>query len=479
MFALAGRFRLTRKGDVTTASPLVPTLVSVQGPGAPATLRIDKAIDPLLTLIRSGNAPGSAHIRIPKALIKRADLAIALEDTEAEVMFGAEALVENASLRLRLLNLPFWTQPIELLGKAAVDTDKITFHGTTTSAAGRVVATFDGIARAQGAAGHAQIHLRELAFAPDGLQPHELVSFLSDDLTAVRGTVTASGTAQWNGRNLAVGGTLSLGELSFLFGSVEVENLTGAVVFDRLWPPRTPPGQILTVAQIDTGLHVTDGTIQFHIDDKGRLGIEHAAIGFSGGRLLLEPVTLDPQADHYGVVFRADNLDLQAVLDIANVDAARASGSVSGRIPVSLSRRGVAVNQATLATNEQGVLNYQPAVPPAALQQEDGGVKLLRDALENFHYDRLTITLDGESGNKWNSMIHIAGKNPDLSDGQPLVLNAHLTVMPGHASVELGGRTLNVGDTLPVYNALFGLGFLEWLGNSLRAIGASMPSHDN
>jgi hypothetical protein len=64
-------------------------------------------------------------------------------------------------------------------------------------------------------------------------------------------------------------------------------------------------------------------------------------------------------------------------------------------------------------------------------------------------------------------------------DGQPLVLNANLTVMPGHASVELGVQTLDVGDTLPVYNALFGLGFLEWLGNSLRAIGASTPSPHN
>ncbi|MGZ9189593.1 MAG: intermembrane phospholipid transport protein YdbH family protein, partial [Nitrospira sp.] len=175
----------------------------------------------------------------------------------------------------------------------------------------------------------------------------------------------------------------------------------------------------------------------------------------------------------------ADALDLQTVLDAANVDAARASGRVSGRIPVSFSRRGVAINQGTLASDEQGILTYRPAVPPAALQQEDGGIKLLRDALENFHYDRLTITLDGESGNEWNSMIHIAGKNPNLLDGQPLVLNANLTVMPGHASVELGARTLDVGDTLPVYNALFGLGFLEWLGNSLRAIGASMPSPHN
>lgn len=479
VLALAGRFRLARKGEVTTVSQLVPTLASVQGPGAPLTFRINKAIKPLFTLIRPGNAPSVAHIRIPKVLIKRADLALALEDVEADATLKAGAFIESAFLRGRLLNLPFWTHPIELRGEAALDTDQITFRGTTTSAAGRVVATFNGIARSQEAAGNAQVRLNRLAFALDGLQPQELVSFLGDDLTAVRGTLAASGTARWNGGNWAVGGTVSLEGLSFLFASVGVENLTGTVAFDRIWPPRTPPGQTLRVARIDTGLNANDGTIQFQIDDRGRLGVEHAAISFSGGRLLLEPVTLDPQANHYDIVFRADSLDLQAVLDAANVEAARASGRVSGRIPVRLSGRGVAVHQATLATDEQGVLSYRPATPPAALQQEDGGVKLLRDALENFHYDRLTITLDGDSGNEWNSSIHIAGKNPDLLDGQPFVLNVNLTVVPGQASVELGARTLDVGDTLPVYNALFGLGFLEWLGNSLRAIGTSVPSPDN
>ncbi|MGZ8408335.1 MAG: intermembrane phospholipid transport protein YdbH family protein, partial [Hyphomicrobium sp.] len=380
----------------------------------PVTFRINKTIKPLLTLIRPGNASSIARIRIPDGLVKRGDLALALEDIEADATLGPGGVVESVFLRLRLLNLPFWTHPVELLGTAAFGKDRITFHGTTTSAAGRVVATFDGIARTQEAAGSAQVYFEPLIFALDGLQPQELIPSLGDNLTAVSGTLAASGMARWDGKFSALSGTVALRQLSFLAGGVGVENLAGTVAFDRLWPPRTLPGQILTVARMDAGLHVSEGAIQFQIDDEGRLRIERAAIGFSGGRFLLEPVTLDPQADRYDVVFRADSLDLQAVLDAANVEAAHASGSVSGRIPVSLSRRGVAVNQAILATDGQGLLRYQPAAPPAALQQEDGSIKLLRDALENFHYDRLTITLDGDSGREWRSTIHIAGNNPDL-----------------------------------------------------------------
>jgi hypothetical protein len=442
-------------------------------------LRINKTIDPLLTLIRSGTAPGIAHIRIPEALLQRADLALVLKDVEVDATLEAGTVIESVLLRLRLLNPPFWTHPIDLLGEASFGTDNITFHGTTTSAAGHVVATFDAIARTQEAAGNAQVQLRQLTFAPDGLQPQELLPSLGDKLAAVSGTLEAQGAARWNRKSSAVSSRVSLEKFSFRFGSVGVENLTGGIAFDRLWPPRTPPGQTFTIARIDTGLRVTDGAIHFQIDDESRLRIEHAAFGFSGGRLSLEPVTLDPHADRYDIVFRADHLDLQEVLDAANVEAAHASGSVSGRIPVSVSHRGVAINQASLASDEQGVLSYQPAVPPAALQQEDGGVKLLRDALENFHYNRLTVTLDGDSGKEWHSTVHFAGNNPNLLGGQPLVLNVNLTVVPGQASLELGARTLDVGDTLPVYNALFGLGFLEWLGNSLRAIGSSVPRPDN
>lgn len=465
---------------MTILSPLAPVEVSLHEADVPVTIRIEKTIDPLLTLIGPGNRPRLAQIRIQHAVFERADLKLVVENIEADATLGEEKIVIDAvSMRLRPLDLPYWNQPVDLAGRGAVDAGTVAFGGTITSAAGRVVATFEGIAQTREATGQAQFELRRIAFAPGGLQPNELVPALGDFLTAVSGNITASGTLRWSEGEPAISGRLSLSDLSFAAGGVGVENLTSAITFERVWPPQTPPGQVLTVGRIDPGLEVTDGTVRFQLDDGGRLRIEHAAIAFSGGRLSVEPVTLDPRAEHHDVVFRAEGFDLQEVLDAASVEAAHATGSVSGRIPVSLSRRGIAVNHATLATDAQGFLRYQPAVPPDALQQEDGSVQLLRDALKNFRYDRLTVTLNGGSSQEWHSTVHIAGNNPDVLEGHPFVLNVNLRVVPGDALVELGAQRVNVGDALPLYNALFGLNFLEWLGNRLAAMDALMTGPDD
>jgi hypothetical protein len=480
LLALKARFHLLRKQDVTTVLPLAPVVASIKTTNAPVTIRIDNTAQPLLTLTARGNGPGTLQIRIPQAHVEQADLRLVVENIEADAALREEeTAIEALSLRLRLLDLPYWKLPVDLVAKAAVAAGTLNFSGTTTSAAGRVVATFEGIAHLREATGQAQFELRRIAFGPGGLQPNELVPALRDSLTAVRGGIAASGTARWSGGEPVISGTLSLRNLSFAAVGVDVENLSGAIALERIWPPRTPPGQALTVDRIDPGLEVTDGTVRFQIDDHGRLRIEQAGIAFSGGRLSVEPVTIDPGADHHDIVFRAVGLDLQEVLDTANVEAASASGSVSGRIPVSLSRRGIAVNRATLAADAHGFLRYQPAVPPDALQQEDGGVALLRDALKNFHYDRFSITLDGGSSQEWHSTVHLAGNNPDVLEGHPFVLNVNLTVVPGEALVELGAQSLNVGDTLPLYNALFGLGFLEWLGNRLAGIDTLIPNPAN
>ncbi|MGZ9190249.1 MAG: intermembrane phospholipid transport protein YdbH family protein [Nitrospira sp.] len=441
------------------------------------TIRIEKTIDPLLTLIGPGNRPRLAQIRIQHAVVERADLKLVVENIEADATLGEEKIVIDAvSMQLRPLDLPYWNQPVDLAGRGAVDAGTVAFGGTITSAAGRVVATFEGIAQTREATGQAQFELRRIAFAPGGLQPNELVPALGDFLTAVSGNIAASGTLRWSEGEPAISGRLSLRDLSFVAGGVGVENLTSAITFERVWPPQTPPGQVLTVGRIDPGLEVSDGTARFQLDDRGRLRIEHAAFAFSGGTLSVDPLTLDPQADHHNMVFRAESLNLQEVLDAASVEAAHASGSVSGQIPVSLSPSGVAVNHATLAADAPGFLRYQPTVPPGALQQEDDGVALLRDALTNFHYDRFAVTLDGGSSQEWQSTIHIAGSNPDVLEGHPFVLNVNLRVVPGEALVDLGAQRVNVGDTLPLYNALFGLNFLEWLGDRLAAIDALLPS---
>ena len=79
-----------------------------------------------------------------------------------------------------------------------------------------------------------------------------------------------------------------------------------------------------------------------------------------------------------------------------------------------------------LAATGPGVLRYASGAAPAALQAGGEGVDLLLQALENFHYEALRITLDGRTDAEMDIGLHLGGANPDLYDGHPIEFNLDL-----------------------------------------------------
>jgi hypothetical protein len=61
------------------------------------------------------------------------------------------------------------------------------------------------------------------------------------------------------------------------------------------------------------------------------------------------------------------------------------------------------------------------------LQGGDEGVSLMLDALKNFHYDEISVTVDGRSGDEWSVKLHVEGKNPDFMDAYPFIFNFNLS----------------------------------------------------
>ena len=53
-------------------------------------------------------------------------------------------------------------------------------------------------------------------------------------------------------------------------------------------------------------------------------------------------------------------------------------------------------------------------------------VNLLLQALENFRYKDLRLTIDGRTDGEMDVGLHIAGANPDLYDGYPIEFNLNL-----------------------------------------------------
>ena len=73
-----------------------------------------------------------------------------------------------------------------------------------------------------------------------------------------------------------------------------------------------------------------------------------------------------------------------------------------------------------------GLGAYDLKQPPAALEAGGQNVNLLLQALENFRYKDLRLTIDGRTDGEMDVGLHIAGANPDLYDGYPIEFNRNL-----------------------------------------------------
>jgi hypothetical protein len=104
-----------------------------------------------------------------------------------------------------------------------------------------------------------------------------------------------------------------------------------------------------------------------------------------------------------------------------------ATGTLAGRIPITLDKGEAVIENGVLAASGPGVLRYKPAQVPAALQGGGQGVELMLQALTDFHYDALSLTLDRAADGETKIGLHIKGNNPAVYSGYPLAFNLNLS----------------------------------------------------
>ncbi|TVR99054.1 MAG: hypothetical protein EA406_04955 [Rhodospirillales bacterium] len=438
----------------------------------PLAIEIDPAAQPLLVVQQQPDAQTVYSLTAPSVRAILTGEPLELLGLEME---GAGVDPSAAQVRIRRLTVPSlagWIPPLQLEAGLSRQQSDIAVSGTLSALDGRISGRIDGTADIAADTGRVEVSVRPIRFQPRTLQPVDIAPALAaeTDLAQVTGQLGGTVTLRWQDGPPSTVFRVTARDLGFIVAGVRVQGLAGSVSLDRLVPIRTPPGQRLTVALIDPGMPATNGAVRFRFDAAGRLRVDHAEIEISGGRLSLHNVVIDPRSPRHDIVIFADGLDLAEVLERADVPGASARGRISGTIPVSLSADGVIIADASLTTDAPGLLRYRPAAPTPALPSDDPRIRLLKGALEDFRYDTLSVSLDGRTGAAWQSRLRISGRNPDFLEGQPFILNVNIEVVPGASVLELGDARFAVGDALPIYNALFGVRFLEWLGNTITAL---------
>jgi len=120
-------------------------------------------------------------------------------------------------------------------------------------------------------------------------------------------------------------------------------------------------------------------------------------------------------------------VDLGRLLELAAIDGLTATGTLAGKLPVSIDGDDLIISGAQLKADGPGLLRYTPEESPAALSSGGTSVEIALQALSNFHYTDLTLTLDRAADGETNALMQVKGSNPDFYDGYPVEFNLNVT----------------------------------------------------
>ncbi len=155
------------------------------------------------------------------------------------------------------------------------------------------------------------------------------------------------------------------------------------------------------------------------------LALSKAQLPWNGGtiRLTDTSIALNGTAPIALVLTLAD-VPVDALLKTLTSERGTATGTVSGTLPMSITRDGrVRIGNSSLRANGPGVITLAPDLIPGDNPQ----VGLVRDVLKNLHYSVLDLGLTMADGKNLAVLLKVEGNNPDVERGRAVKLQVQLS----------------------------------------------------
>jgi hypothetical protein len=212
-----------------------------------------------------------------------------------------------------------------------------------------------------------------------------------------------------NGAEVTAHGVVSLHDMAMASATLPViEGVNGDIVFDDLFALTTPPGQRLRVGQVNPGVAVRNGEVQFQLLAEQRVSLERAEFDFASGVLAVTPTVLTLGADFTELEMTLRDVDVAALIAQLNFPDLTATGRVEGSFPMILSMESTEIRGGVLrAAPGGGSIAYTGHAGDGAT----GPAAMAFQALASFRYDELVLNLDGDLNGQLVTQIQFSGEN--------------------------------------------------------------------
>jgi Dicarboxylate transport len=272
----------------------------------------------------------------------------------------------------------------------------------------------------------ASLDMGPITFKPDGLQPADLFPRAKSYLSGFSGSMRLEGPITWSKGKAKSEVKLGLEGLTGEAGPVLFQNLNGVIEIDEPWPVSTRPNQVLAMEQLVAGLPMTNALVRFELHGP-QLKLAEGRLEMAGGRASIAPTDLALNAAGQRLTLNIDQLSVSELFKIAGVAGLSGEGAISGAAPITLFPNGIIVDNAKFAAEAPGVLRYDASQAPAALSSAGDSVGLALQALSDFHYKELIVSLNRKLTGDTELGLHIAGSNPSFYNGYPVEFNLNLS----------------------------------------------------
>lgn len=315
---------------------------------------------------------------------------------------------------------------LEIAGDPAAT---LRFSGSATGAPGVPRAELTGRQDVPTGRGEVTLRLDPLTFGQGGPAAETLFPLLAGRVREVSGRVEGRLDYRWGGAQTEGRAQVLLEDLALTSDFGRLEGVNGPIHLRSLTPPATEGWQTLGIGLFNPGLPLTNGVARFRLTEDGRLAVNRLTWDWAQGTLRAFPFEVAWQHPQGRFEVLARDLALPEILALTPFEGLSATGRLDGQLPVVLSGDSLRVADGRLSTTAAGRIHYAGGGDPAALRRSLTTFDLdtLRAVFSDFHYDQLSLGLDGEVGGEMLAKIRVSGANPGFQGGHPVRLNLNLS----------------------------------------------------
>ncbi|SLM48305.1 protein of unknown function [Nitrospira japonica] len=317
----------------------------------------------------------------------------------------------------------------EVAVKADIRVDTPDHVATADAEAEYILATHKGQARGK---------IGPIVFDRDKVRLRRLWSGWPYPVDVEGGKATATAELTWDG------GPSDPVAIKSGTAVIELENLRGhyrefafAGLRTTLDFVAVPPVKVVTsqpakveIASLNRGVEATNMSFTVHgesnLQEKSLVvEVRDARWEILGGTMTSQGVRADLSRPPYAVTVLARAVDLAKVLTLEQQKGLEGTGLLDGTIPVSVAPSGITVKDGLFESRPPGgIIRYHASSETStALTDANASMKLVLQALNNFHYNVLQVDSQyGEDG-----ILHLKarleGRNPDMRQSPPIHFN--------------------------------------------------------